>query len=243
WPRQWPTCWPGSTRCRPSARPRSARASAASARPSCWRRGGRRARSRAADRGSVAALLLDPGVEHRPEFVAGATDGLLHGVGVVAGAHRVVVLQARLQRAALVVDAGLDRGVAVGQEDLDPAQPRKVAAELLLEHRVDPLLERVGAVDVAVGVQLDDGHATVCLIEYQPRSYSACVSVRSAAAPARRPPQLQPGCFAAWRIQSRTPGARASSTEGILTSREPSPCGGAGSNFAPAKNTRFTDTS
>src|SRR5690606_25505505 len=81
---------------------------------------------------SVAALLLDAGIQHALELVAGAADRILHVVVVVAGGNGVVVLQPCLQRAALVIRAALDR-VQVGEEHLDPAQAREIVAELLLQ--------------------------------------------------------------------------------------------------------------
>src|SRR5690606_7591841 len=92
--------------------------------------------SRRPDGRSVAALLLDPRVEHRLELVAGAANGLFHVLGVVAGAQRVVVLQPGFERTALVLRAALGLGVGIGEEDLDPAQAREVAAEMLFEHGV-----------------------------------------------------------------------------------------------------------
>lgn len=69
--------------------------------------------------------------------------------------HRVAVARAGFERAALVGRTAFDGRIVVRQIDLEPAQAAGKAAQVLLDHAAHPLLERVGAVNLVVRVQLD----------------------------------------------------------------------------------------
>ena len=91
------------------------------------------------------------------ELAGGAIDRLVDRAGVLGDRGRLVVLDASLHHAALVVLADL-AAILVGDVHLDARDPLAEVREGVLDHLLHVRRESLGALDVMVRVQLDLHH-------------------------------------------------------------------------------------